>query len=167
VSSAGGPWWRPDGTPLAKAPYEADFADTRSDRRALEMAYRIKAAGESGWVYTFSRPPGAEMGGSGNPKSSDPAIQGTLFAQVIFPPDEATMDFTLGVAAGAWQVIASGPVDRGLVAGTDLGAVWLTRLEQVGRNIRMGVATEGALATYGCWRVVLESKSASPIPPPA
>lgn len=109
--STGKAWWQPDGRPLADRPYTlrtAPFGSrTWDDRRAVELAYRVRSSGRSeGGIIRLS----AQSKGSASVSKSDLGEHVSADAQ-LFPKDQETTDIRIGAASGPWKPIGSGVLD--------------------------------------------------------
>ena len=131
--SEGKQWWRPEGTPLEKAPYKTTGA-TETPQAGLqwyEFALRLIAPGDAHvyWVVaggTHGSDSGPPIGHDGERCRDVRAYKATQ------PEGKETTEIRLGVATGAWQTRA---------AHTTLDSEGSYTLDE-GRAIAFGVAYE-------------------------
>lgn len=102
--SDGKPWWQPDGSPLARRPYEKSFASVHpnTNQRGHEFAVRLSNLPKEYAGIEWQFDPPASQASSGfeilNEKS-DSSLRGV---SVIISDSRETITMKVGVAAGKW-----------------------------------------------------------------
>ena len=138
--SKGRPWWRPDGSPLAKPPYDWLGASVKVDKNemAREFAVRLSNTPSEPVGIQWKITPCSKSAGRGAPRltASAPDIQGVA-AQI--PASQRTADVQIGVAAGAWQTAFESQAAGGDVVGGKKSVVFSPAQEKDG-GITMTVA---------------------------
>lgn len=129
----GKPWWRPDGSPLEKAPYKTTGTTLPAQPgfRAYEFAARVAAPDDAHvkWAVpggTYSTDTGSPMGANGE------RLRDLRAYKANQPEDKQTAEVHIAVAAGPWQGMAvhTAPDKEGAYNSDD------------GRAVAFGVAYE-------------------------
>ena len=105
--SDGQSWWRPDGTPLASAPYcwHGESFEHDPSERVFEIVCRVTGAAgyDRSWIVTGGR--GSTV--RGHPRGPDGRPIGDLeHVAVRMPLDRRVTNVHMGLAAGAWETAA-------------------------------------------------------------
>lgn len=112
VSGQAGPWWKPDGTPLSKAPWEAaEFTLVSAFRGSpgLPRQFALRLTHTAGQALkestvVFDGPPKTGGESTLHPKEAGTALQAVVG---VFPTTQAVCDLRYGLAAGPWRTAAS------------------------------------------------------------
>ena len=93
-------WWRPDGSPLPEAPYDAFYgnANPRPEQQAREFALRVRGLTE-GSSERWDVRPGGSMTSSSVEKNGK-HLSDIMAIAIVLPKDERTCTVRYGVAGG-------------------------------------------------------------------
>ena len=110
--STGKTWWRPDGSPLAEAPYEDVTGNVLPDpdERAREFAARVSGdpstLGGIRWQILSTQGSGSMWSASVTVQEDGTRVGGAVFSM---PREWRAVNVRVGIAATAWQTVAASP----------------------------------------------------------
>jgi|GEM_PF-3796700 len=110
--SRGKPWWKPDGSPLAQAPYEFvkdPFSVSWMVRgeQAREIAFRVTNQNSEPVGLSWSVKPQTDR--LSVTTSSDAGAEDIHSMAVVMPTDQKAISVRIGVAAGEWKMAGIQP----------------------------------------------------------
>jgi hypothetical protein len=102
------PWWRPDGSPLARRPYEkleGELGNMMEKHIAREIAIRVSPAipNNIGWTWKFD--PDCTAGCRATIPSNNSESAAIYGYDMRVPADRKTVTFRFGIADGPWEVL--------------------------------------------------------------
>jgi prepilin-type processing-associated H-X9-DG protein len=139
-------WWRPDGRPLAQAPYDSS-EETTSLSNPYEFALRYEnlPKGSSGSMQV--EPGGGSWGGGIpewmdrlKPQKAGKPVEGMAYLVISQKPETELVTVKVCLATGAWKTAAIHPAHGGGV-GSWLNVLWSAPYERQGKA--------HAVVTYG------------------
>ncbi len=139
-------WWRPDGRPLAQAPYDSS-EETTSLSNPYEFALRYEnlPKGSSGSLQV--EPGGGSWGGGIpewmdrlKPQKAGKPVEGMAYLIISQKPETELVTVKVRLAAGAWKTAAIHPAHGGSI-GSWLNVLWSAPYERQGKA--------HAVVTYG------------------
>ena len=139
-------WWRPDGRPLAQAPYDSS-EETTSLSNPYEFALRYEnlPKGSSGSMQV--EPGGGSWGGGIpewmdrlKPQKAGKPVEGMAYLIISQKPETELVTVKVRLATGAWKTAAIHPAPGGSI-GSWLNVLWSAPYERQGKA--------HAVVTYG------------------
>ncbi len=135
-------FWRPDGTPLAEAPYEPDkmAENVAAQGKVYEFAFRAKGIQFDGPMqYHFE-------GSTGWVKRESSDNLGTTVATVVLDAKATTENIRVSIASGDWTtLIAEGPQGGLAESGQEYSVIFGAAYEKDGATC-ITVTLEGSLS---------------------
>jgi prepilin-type processing-associated H-X9-DG protein len=153
--SRGQSWWKPDGSPLAEAPYErtemTGFPDDQSF--AYEFAVKFKSPGDEDFDIDRAEflPPVSSWGGGGIARSGDKPVEDVLAWMASAPKSQESATLRWGAAAGPWETLATRYTTTGKI-GEDFAVIFSTPIRTSDKLI---IAVTHRLATRKDFRVIM------------
>jgi len=119
--SAGQPWWRYDGSPLEKAPYDKAGGNVYPSafETAYEFAVRLHDLPDGAAVTMKTEPSGSRSTGMASPD--------LRWLATALPSDVEQCRLLVGVATGPWEATASANGDSPITLGSGLGGVMFSQ----------------------------------------
>ena len=152
--SEGRPWWRPDGTPLAAAPYDGIVAGGATPNNAKKapfwLAVRVGNLPE-GWEARVGSPDVDNMTSDNRPSKAGQPQNDLRWMLVEADPNQTTCTVRCDVS-GLWQTVARGSLRELTARSAGPAGIALSRVYDVGTSMAaFDVTTRLA---PGTWRVV-------------
>ena len=136
--SAGKPWWRPDGSPLASGPYSRIGEQTSPgpNERSREFAIRLGNLPAEEVGVTWRCDQATSSSGGGPAILHGRAVPELRGIAVSVPKDRPTATIQIGVAAGEWSTRFTSGGKGGSASGGDAGgATFSPAMKQDGRVV--------------------------------
>ena len=154
--SEGKQWWRPDGSPLAQAPYDGIGPGTIGEV-AREFAVRLGAPDIASLSTTWGLDPSVGWSRHDAPLRDDVPVDDVRSVSAAFAAGQTAVTVRVGVAAGEWQTLArNGQLSGGTyVTGPDYRVILPGLSDQRGRSTEVTYAfTLEADKARMAWRLV-------------
>jgi prepilin-type processing-associated H-X9-DG protein len=140
-------WWRPDGTPLAQAPYDSSEENT-SLSNPYEFALRYENLPKGATGSMEITPGGGSWGGTIpewmdklKPQKAGKPVEGVAYLVVSQKPETEQVTVKVCLATGSWKTAALQPAYGNSGIGSWLNVLWSAPYERQGKA--------HAVVTYG------------------